>query len=77
MCLAIPGRIVELSQNRPDHATVELQGVVRDVDLTLLAHDPPAAGDWVTIHLGYALERLTQAEADDALSLIASGELVG
>lgn len=77
MCLAIPGRIVELSHDRPDHARVDLQGVVRDVDLRLLADDPPAEGDWVTIHLGFALDRLTEAEAMDALGLIAAGDLVG
>lgn len=69
MCLGIPGLIVELPQDRPAFARVDVQGVVRDIQVSLMADDPPGLGDWVMIHLGFALERMTEAEAMDAIGL--------
>ena len=70
MCLGIPAQIVEVLSERPDVARVDVQGVVRDINLALLEDSPPGAGDWVMIHLGFALERMTEAEAMDALGLL-------
>ena len=70
MCLGIPGQIVALSNERPDVARVDVQGVVRDISVALLEDSPPGTGDWVMIHLGFALERMTEAEAMDALGLL-------
>jgi hydrogenase expression/formation protein HypC len=70
MCLAIPGRIVDIS---PDHtAVVEVAGVRRNVDLGFLRHNPPVVGDWVLIHVGFAMSKISE---DDALeTLRALGE---
>ena len=70
MCLGIPGQVVALSNERPDVARVDVQGVVRDISIALLEDSPPAAGDWVMIHLGFALEPMTEAEAMVALGLL-------
>ena len=70
MCLGAPGRIVELLRDRPGLARVELDGLVRDVDLTLLDGPNPAVGDWVLVHLGFALERLSPEDANETLATI-------
>lgn len=70
MCLGIPGRVVELPTTHPDIGRVDVEGVVRDINLALMDDDPPVLGDWVLIHLGFALQRMTQAEVDDARSTL-------
>lgn len=70
MCLGVPGQIVEMPAGRPDIARVDVQGAARDINVALLADAPPAIGEWVMIHLGFALERMTEAEAMDALGLL-------
>ena len=65
MCLGIPGRILELPADQPDLGRVEVDGVVRGINLSLLADDPPLAGEWVLIHLGFALQKMTEAEVDE------------
>ena len=71
MCLGIPGRIIERSPVEPDLARVDVEGVVRDINMALLADDPPRPGDWVLIHLGFALERMTEEEAQEAFATAA------
>jgi hydrogenase expression/formation protein HypC len=68
MCLGIPGRVVELPTTHPDIGRVDVEGVVRDINLALMDDDPPQVGDWILIHLGFALERMTEAEVADARS---------
>ena len=63
MCLAIPGRIVELSSEMAHLAVVDVTGVRRKVDLGLLLDDPPAVGDWVLIHVGFAMSRISEDQA--------------
>ena len=58
MCLAIPGKIVELVADLP-LGVVEVTGVRRRVDLGLLQDDPPQVGDWVLIHVGFAMSRIS------------------
>lgn len=70
MCLGLPGRIVAVAGGRPAVAWVDVGGMPREVDLALLGDDPPDVGDWVVIHLGYALERLTEAEARETIGLL-------
>ena len=75
MCLAIPGRIVELAESLPPSAVVEVTGVRRRVDLGLLQDDLPAVGDWVLIHVGFAMSRISESEAADQMrTLTALGE---
>ena len=75
MCLAIPGRIVELFPGTPHLATVEVAGVRRKVDLGLLQNDPPMSGDWVLIHVGFAMSKISEQDALDQMqTLIMLGE---
>ena len=71
MCLAIPGKIVELQADQPHLALVEVTGVRRRVDLGLLIDDLPAVGDWVLIHVGFAMSRISEAEAADQMRILA------
>ena len=63
MCLAIPGKIVELFPSTPHLATVEVAGVRRKVDLGLLEDDLPTSGDWVLIHVGFAMSKISEQDA--------------
>lgn len=71
MCLAIPGRIVELISEPAPLGVVEVTGVRRRVDLGLLQDDPPAVGDWVLIHVGFAMSRISEAQAAEQMRMIA------
>ena len=70
MCLGIPGRVVELSSAHPDFASVDVEGVVRDINMALLEDDPAGPGEWILIHLGFALQRMTEAEVTEARSTL-------
>jgi hydrogenase expression/formation protein HypC len=72
MCLAIPGRIVELITEPAQLALVEVAGVRRRVGLGLLEDDMPAVGDWVLIHVGFALSRISEREAEDQMRMLAA-----
>jgi hydrogenase expression/formation protein HypC len=63
MCLAIPAKIVELFPEEQNRALVEVVGVRRHVDTGLLADDPPQTGDWVLIHVGFAMSKISEEEA--------------
>lgn len=65
MCLAIPTQVVELLEN--DGAVVELGGVRKVISLALV--DGVAVGDYVIVHVGYALSRLDPEEAEKTLAL--------
>ena len=67
MCLGVPGRVVSLHAGG-DLADVDVAGVVRIVNIGLL-EEPPAPGDHILIHSGFALERMTEEEARDALAV--------
>ena len=71
MCLAIPGRVVELITEPANLALVEVTGVRRRVDLGLLEDDMPAVGDWVLIHVGFAMSRISEREAADQMRMLA------
>lgn len=65
MCLAIPARVVEIREG--DHAIVELGGVRKDASLALV--DDVSVGDYVILHVGYALQKLDAKEAEITLEL--------
>ena len=72
MCLAIPGKIVELVPDLPrTWRMVEVTGVRRRVDLGLLQDDLPAVGDWVLIHVGFAMSKISEHEAEDQMRMLA------
>ena len=66
MCLAIPAVVVELLDG--DRAVVDLDGVRKQVSLALVEHI--AVGDYVIIHVGFALQRLNVDEAEQTLALM-------
>jgi hydrogenase expression/formation protein HypC len=68
MCLAIPGRIVEVVDETNRLATVDVAGVRRTVNVGLL--DDAVAGDWVLIHVGFALQKVDEAEAEATIKLL-------
>ncbi len=70
MCLAIPGKIVELLVEDRDLAVVDVLGVRRRVDLGLLQEDRPCAGDWVLIHVGFAMSKISEADALDQMRML-------
>lgn len=70
MCLGLPARVISIDHRRPGVAWVDMGTVPREIDLALLGDDPPRVGDWVVIHLGYALDRLTEAEALETIGLL-------
>jgi hydrogenase expression/formation protein HypC len=61
VCLAIPGQIVEITDQENSLARVEVVGVRRTVNIGLL--DDVEAGDWVLIHVGFALSKIDEEEA--------------
>jgi len=70
MCLAIPGQIVEIVPGGDRSGVVDVAGVRRRVELGLLADDPPAAGDWVLIHVGFAMSRISEADAHEQMQIL-------
>ena len=67
MCLAIPGKIIEIASDNPHSALVDVVGMRRKVDLGLLEDDRPIEGDWVLIHVGFAMSKISEAEAIDQM----------
>ncbi|MFY9949596.1 MAG: HypC/HybG/HupF family hydrogenase formation chaperone [Candidatus Sulfotelmatobacter sp.] len=75
MCLAIPGQVVELFPDQPNTAVIDVVGVRRKVDLGLLQDNLPVQGDWVLIHVGFAMSKISEADAIDQMrTLRALGE---
>ena len=71
MCLAIPGKVVELATEDRTLAVVDVLGVRRSVDLGLLQHNPPVIGDWVLIHVGFAMSKIGEEDARRQLNMLA------
>ncbi len=72
MCLAIPGRIVEFSSEQPLLAKVDVAGVKRAINIGLLTDEELHLGDWVLIHVGFAMSKIGEAEARDQLTMLAA-----
>ena len=70
MCLGIPGEIVELMDDRPDLAKVDVSGVRRAINIGLLEDEKVQPGDWVLIHVGFALSKIDEEEAKAALDFL-------
>lgn len=70
MCLAIPGKIVEIASDNPTSALVDVVGMRRRVDLGLLQEDMPVCGDWVLIHVGFAMSKISEADAVDQMRML-------
>lgn len=70
MCLAIPGQISVIDEAER-LATVDVMGVRRRVNIDLLRQDPPAEGDWVLIHVGFAMSKISAEQAEDQMRMLA------
>ena len=66
MCLAIPARVIELLDG--DQARIELGGVHKVISITLV--DNVVVGDYLIVHVGYAIGKLDPQEAAETLSLL-------
>ena len=74
MCLGIPGQIVEIVDHENLLARVDVSGVRREINIACIVDDahPPEAcvGDWVLVHVGFAMSRIDEAEARKTLALL-------
>jgi hydrogenase expression/formation protein HypC len=71
MCLAIPGQVLELVDEPNRLAAVDVAGVVRKVNVALLDGDERVGpGDWVLIHVGFAISKVDEDEARTTLGLL-------
>jgi hydrogenase expression/formation protein HypC len=70
MCLGIPGEVIEIRADQPDLAKVDVSGVRRLINIGLLSDDPPNPGEWVLIHVGFALSKIDEAEAAAAMQFL-------
>jgi hydrogenase expression/formation protein HypC len=73
MCLAIPARIDSIDDSGQT-ARVSLGGVAKEISLALV--DDAAVGDYVLIHVGYALNRISEEEAEQTLALMAEAGML-
>lgn len=72
MCLAIPGQVLEVVDAENRLAAVDVAGVRRNVSIGLLDDEDGGArvGDWVLIHVGFAISKIDEAEAEATLKLL-------
>ena len=63
MCLGIPGRLVELLDSHEHLARVDVNGVGRIINVGLLEDENVGPGDWVLIHVGFAMSKIDELEA--------------
>lgn len=70
MCLAIPAKVVELYPEERDRALVEVAGVRRQIDTGLLLEEPVQEGDWVLIHVGFAMSKISEEDALEQLRIL-------
>jgi len=70
VCLAIPGKIVQFQDEFCHFATVEVSGVRRQVNMDLLSQESLEPGDWVLIHVGFAMSKISQQEALEQLKFL-------
>ena len=69
MCLGIPAQLVAGETGHPDLVMAEVGGVPRTVNVGLL-DERPGPGDWILVHMGFALNVMTPEEAADALDAL-------
>jgi hydrogenase expression/formation protein HypC len=70
MCLAIPGQIVSLTDDPAHSALIDVVGVRRRVDISLVEPDGIGPGDWVLIHVGFAMSKIREQDAYDQLRML-------
>jgi hydrogenase expression/formation protein HypC len=70
MCLGIPGQIVSRDGEQPDLAVVEVSGVRRTINVGLLEDVELSPGEWILIHVGFALSKIDEEEARAAMEFL-------
>ncbi len=70
MCLGIPGRIIEIVDEEYDIAKVEVSGVKRNISIALVRPEGIGAGDWVLVHVGFAMSKIDETEAQETLKAL-------
>ena len=63
MCLGIPGQVVDIVDAEQHLAKVDVNGVQRTISVRLLAEEGLVVGDWVLVHVGFALAKIVEIEA--------------
>src|ERR1700719_1583859 len=71
MCLAIPAKIVELFPDEQNRALGDVVGVRRHIDTGLLQDEALKTGDWVLIHVGFAMSKISEEQARDQIRTLA------
>lgn len=75
MCLGIPGQILDIVDDANSIAKVDVSGVKRNVSVALVRSEGIVPGDWVLIHVGFAMSKIDEVEARDTMqALTAMGE---
>ncbi|TBR57537.1 hydrogenase assembly protein HupF [Westiellopsis prolifica IICB1] len=74
MCLGIPGQIIEITDQNNKLAIVNVAGVKRQINIACIVDDqhPPESciGDWVLVHVGFAMNRINEKEATETLQIL-------
>jgi hydrogenase expression/formation protein HypC len=70
MCLGIPGQVVEIVDAEQHLAKVDVNGVRRTISVRLLADDNLRVGDWVLVHVGFAMAKIDESEAAMTLNQV-------
>lgn len=70
MCLAIPGKIVEIVDADNRIAKVEVGGVKRNINIGMLPENETHIGDYVLIHVGFAMSKVDEHEAEETLRIL-------
>lgn len=72
MCLGIPGQVIEVADRAGGLARVDISGVRREISIALVDEPdrPVETGDWVLVHVGFALARIDEEEAAVTLALL-------
>jgi len=70
MCLGIPGQILDFVDDENHIARVDVSGVRRNVNVALVRPEGIGPGDWVLIHVGFAMSKIDEREARETLALL-------
>lgn len=70
MCLGIPGQIVEIVDKDLQIARIDVSGIKRTVSVALVAQEGIQPGDWVLIHVGFAMSKIDEQEARETMHLL-------
>ena len=75
MCVGIPARVVELEPSGPHTAIVDVDGAQREVNTVMVDDEGLAVGEWVLLHVGFAMSKIDAAEAADTLAFMAGARI--